>query len=100
MQASLAYKRTESYSHAPVSWRVFQHPASPAKSTREFRGGAHRFLQIQGKGKKWTIASAWPTAHMKRHPTSAFLNYCRGSLQTLLPLLSKRVETSSVLSPS
>src|SRR5258707_12157823 len=32
MQASLAYKQTESYSHAPVSCRVFQHPASPTAS--------------------------------------------------------------------
>jgi hypothetical protein len=31
---------------------------SPAKSTRDFTGGAHRFLQIQGSGKKWTIAVA------------------------------------------
>ncbi len=31
---------------------------STAKSTREFAGGAHRFLQIQGSGRKWTIAVA------------------------------------------
>lgn len=31
---------------------------SPAKSTREFAGGPHRFLQIQGNGKKWTIGVA------------------------------------------
>jgi hypothetical protein len=31
---------------------------SAAKSTRDFAGGAHRFLQIQGSGKKWTIAIA------------------------------------------
>jgi hypothetical protein len=31
---------------------------SAAKSTREFSGGAHRFLQIQGSGKQWTIAIA------------------------------------------
>jgi hypothetical protein len=31
---------------------------SPAKSTRDFTGGAHRFLQIQGSGKRWTIAVA------------------------------------------
>ncbi|WP_375306202.1 DNA methyltransferase [Bradyrhizobium sp. A11] len=31
---------------------------SPAKSTREFAGGSHRFLQIQGSGKKWTIGVA------------------------------------------
>jgi hypothetical protein len=31
---------------------------SPAKSTREFGGGSHRFLQIQGSGRKWTIAVA------------------------------------------
>ena len=31
---------------------------STAKSTREFSGGAHRFLQIQGSGKRWTIGVA------------------------------------------
>ncbi|MBX5160572.1 class I SAM-dependent DNA methyltransferase [Rhizobium sp. NZLR8] len=31
---------------------------STAKSTRTFSGGAHRFLQIQGSGQKWTIAVA------------------------------------------
>lgn len=31
---------------------------SPAKSTREFAGGDHRFIQIQGSGEKWTIAIA------------------------------------------
>jgi hypothetical protein len=31
---------------------------SPAESTREFPGGPHKFLQIQGKGETWTIAVA------------------------------------------
>jgi hypothetical protein len=31
---------------------------SPAKSTREFSGGAHRFLQIQGQGERWTLGVA------------------------------------------
>jgi hypothetical protein len=31
---------------------------SAARSTRDFARGSHRFLQIQGSGKKWTIAVA------------------------------------------
>lgn len=40
---------------------------SPAKSTREFSGGPHRFLQIQGSGRRWTIAIARVSSERRRY---------------------------------
>ncbi len=47
---------------------------SPAKSTRDFTGGTHRFLQIQGSGKKWTIAVARVSSERRNYLPVDLLN--------------------------
>ncbi|MGO4480313.1 class I SAM-dependent DNA methyltransferase [Rhizobium sp. 2TAF27] len=47
---------------------------STAKSTRDFSGGAHRFLQIQGSGKKWTIAIARVSSERRSYLPADLLN--------------------------
>ncbi|MGY3120351.1 hypothetical protein ACVWXQ_004288 [Bradyrhizobium sp. S3.14.4] len=47
---------------------------SSAKSTREFAGGSHRFLQIQGSGKKWTIAVARVSSERRRYLPAELLD--------------------------
>jgi hypothetical protein len=78
---------------------------SPAKSTRDFTGGAHRFLQIQGSGKKWTIAIARVSSERRIYLPADILDnnviisdlFIRHLRRSVVEFCSGRIEIASYM---